>query len=190
MLFFSNFSTHIFAHASLQFKLKWQEGRLRWCQQGAAAVAEVGPRNRADPCSDILQGFSPPVVRSLEKGQEGAHTWGNWMHLASFMEDLTANVYLGSIEKQKSQHGSRKRRSWLNQRGQQTWAPKASPWRLPISLTPCVQLLISLNNPASLWNFSSEALHAHDPDRSSSWRRHWRHFSRRPRNPKVPVYPE
>lgn len=69
-------------------------------------------------------------------------------------------------------------------------APKASPWRLPISLTPCVQLLISLNNPASLWNFSSEALHARAPDRSSSWRRQWRLFSRKPRNPKVPVYPE
>lgn len=70
--------------------------------------------------ASVLQGFA-----ALRNGKKGPF---HWMLLLSWMKDLTTNMYqgrsYGGIERQKSQkqrqHGSRKRRSWLKQRGQQT----------------------------------------------------------------------
>lgn len=198
-------------HASLHFKLRWH-GRADWDH---FSVCQCGCRGRSQK-----QGRSVLWYSAVLQSSSGPQPWeraggGSYMgklNPACIVDGgLNGQRVPGGIEKQKSQeqsrHGSRKRKSWLKQRGQQTRAHKAPIRRLPISLTPFIKVLISLYNPDSFWNVNSEVLwilfcHLHCPNIP-----HWENertcstmlfqleptlaaFSRKSRNPKGPVYPE
>lgn len=81
--------------------------RLRGCQQGGVAVAGAKglDRNRADPGFDL----HPPVVRSLENGQERPHICENWKAVC-VVDGGGATIYQGRshicMEKQDRQKQS------------------------------------------------------------------------------------